>query len=304
MPELLRDLGMNLTLPLQAELCGQKFCTLVVGMLRLQNNLFHHTMVLRLSLETVHTLFWTLDKKFATNYAFQLYHHSISNQVGGLVSLTVNRATPQSSLSLSFTESSEFISPLHSDDSCRSVPTMDSDGTQTLFPLSPGTITQTIGEQRGGFKYLTIVSNDKGAITVSNVSLNTTWMPHWDDLRAYNGYFFARDPVFHDSDFLTKLWYAGAYTVQTNTIDSHQARQQPCPSPAGKFHPCMSGRQSTCYYEGWANNASGGPVDGPILVDGAKRDRCVVFLSSCEKMVLTMIVIRNIWPGNYLVFDK
>jgi hypothetical protein len=26
---------------------------------------------------------------------------------------------------------------------------------------------------------------------------------------------------------------------------------------------------------GWANNATSGPVEGPILVDGAKRDRCV-----------------------------
>ncbi|KAH0589089.1 hypothetical protein H2248_004860 [Termitomyces sp. 'cryptogamus'] len=184
-------------------------------------------------------------------------------EVGGEVSLTVNKATPQSSISLSFTESSAFVSPLHSDDSCRAVPTMDSDGVQTLpFPLSPGTFVQTIGEQRGGFRYLTIVSNDNNPVTISNVSVHTTWMPHWDDLRAYNGYFFAHDPVFHDPDFLTKLWYAGAYTVQTNTIDSHQARQQPCPSP-----------------NGWANNASGGPVDGPILVDGAKRD-------------------RNIWPGD------
>ncbi|KAG5342677.1 hypothetical protein C0989_010645 [Termitomyces sp. Mn162] len=183
-------------------------------------------------------------------------------EVGGEVSLTVNKATPQSSISLSFTESSAFVSPLHSDDSCRAVPTMDSDGVQTLpFPLSPGTFVQTIGEQRGGFRYLTIVSNDNNPVTISNVSVHTTWMPHWDDLRAYNGYFFAHDPVFHDPDFLTKLWYAGAYTVQTNTIDSHQARQQPCPSP-----------------NGWANNASGGPVDGPILVDGAKRD-------------------RNIWPA-------
>ena len=24
---------------------------------------------------------------------------------------------------------------------------------------------------------------------------------------------------------------------------------------------------------GWANNATGGPVEGPVLVDGAKRDR-------------------------------
>lgn len=60
-------------------------------------------------------------------------------------------------------------------------------------------------------------------------------MPHWDDLRAYTGYFFAHDPGFHDADFLTKLWYAGAYTVQTNTIDSHQARQQPCPAPQGFY---------------------------------------------------------------------
>ncbi|KAG6911144.1 hypothetical protein DXG01_003884 [Tephrocybe rancida] len=177
-------------------------------------------------------------------------------EVGGMLSLTVNKATPQSSLSLSFTESSEFISPLRSDDSCRTVPTMDADGVQMLpFPLPLGTFTQTIGEQRGGFRYLTIVSNSDSPVTISNVSVHTTWMPHWDDLRAYNGYFFAHDGTFHDPDFLTKLWYAGAYTVQTNTIDSHQARQ-----------PCRS-------LHGWANNATGGPVEGPILVDGAKRDR-------------------------------
>ncbi|KAG6857688.1 hypothetical protein H0H87_004104 [Tephrocybe sp. NHM501043] len=158
-------------------------------------------------------------------------------EVGGVVSLTINEVTQRlSSLSLSFTESSEFISPSQSDDSCHSVPTMDADGVQVLpFPLSRGTFTQTIGEQRGGFKYLTIVSNNDGPVIVSNVSVHTTWMPHWDDLRAYNGYFFAQDSSFHDPDFLTKLWYAGAYTVQTNTIDSHQARQQPCPSPNGKL---------------------------------------------------------------------
>ncbi|KAG6827972.1 hypothetical protein H0H92_009798 [Tricholoma furcatifolium] len=183
-------------------------------------------------------------------------------EVGGMVSFTVDNVTADSSISLSFTESPEFISPLHSDDSCRAVSTMNSDGVQLLeSPLSPGTFTQTIGEQRGGFRYLTILSNNK-PVTISNVSVQSTWMPHWDDLRAYNGYFFALDPTFHDPDFLTKLWYAGAYTVQTNTLDPHQARQQPCPSPTG-----------------WANNASGGPVDGPILVDGAKRD-------------------RNIWPGD------
>ncbi|KAJ7102761.1 glycoside hydrolase family 78 protein [Mycena epipterygia] len=184
-------------------------------------------------------------------------------EVGGILSMTINDATPSSQFSFSFTESPEFINPDHSDDSCHSVATEDSDGVQSFrAPLTKGLITQTIGQQRGGFRFLTIVSNSADALAISNISLAITFMPHWDDLRAYPGYFFAPDPGFHDVNFLTKLWYAGAYTVQTNTIDSHQARQQPCPA-----------------FGGWANNASGGPVEGPILVDGAKRD-------------------RNIWPGD------
>ncbi|KAJ7908865.1 glycoside hydrolase family 78 protein [Mycena leptocephala] len=178
-------------------------------------------------------------------------------EVGGILSMTINAATPSSEFSFSFTESAEFISPNRSDDSCHSVVGENSDGVQSFrAPLTKGLLTQTIGQQRGGFRFLTIVSNSADALTISNISLTITFMPHWDDLRAYPGYFFAPDPGFHDVNFLTKLWYAGAYTVQTNTIDSHQAREQPCP-PLG----------------GWANNASGGPVEGPILVDGAKRDR-------------------------------
>ncbi|KAJ6510829.1 glycoside hydrolase family 78 protein [Mycena sanguinolenta] len=178
-------------------------------------------------------------------------------EVGGILSITINDATPSSQLSFSFTESAEFISPNQSDDSCHSVATENSDGVQSFrAPLKTGLLTQTIGQQRGGFRFLTIVSNSADPLTISNISLAITFMPHWDDLRAYPGYFFAPDPGFHDVNFLTKIWYAGAYTVQTNTIDSHQAREQPC-SPLG----------------GWANNASGGPVEGPILVDGAKRDR-------------------------------
>ncbi|KAK6981768.1 glycoside hydrolase family 78 protein [Favolaschia claudopus] len=171
-------------------------------------------------------------------------------EVGGILSMTINDATPSSRFSFSFTESAEFISPNQSDDSCRSAATQNADGVQSfLAPLRKGLLTQTIGQQRGGFRFLTIVSNDADPLTISNISLAITFMPHWDDLRAYRGYFFAPDPGFHDVNFLTKLWYAGAYTVQTNTIDSHQARG-----------PCTP-------IDGWANNASGGPVDGPILGD-------------------------------------
>ncbi|KAF9444839.1 glycoside hydrolase family 78 protein [Macrolepiota fuliginosa MF-IS2] len=184
-------------------------------------------------------------------------------EVGGRVFLTAAHSTPDSRLSLSFTESAEFISPTNSDDSCRAVFTMDSDGVQSLpIPLQQGKFMQTVGQQRGGFRFMTVVSNSDAQVSIMDIGVQNTFMPHWDDLRAYTGYFFTHDPSFHDPDFLTKLWYAGAYTVQTNTIDVHQARQIPCPEPRG-----------------WANNDTGGPVEGPILVDAAKRD-------------------RNIWPGD------
>lgn len=111
---------------------------------------------------------------------------------------------------------------------------MDSDGVQSLpIPLQQGKFMQTVGQQRGGFRFMTIVSNSDAPVGITDVGVQNTFMPHWDDLRAYTGYFFTHDPNFHDPDFLTKLWYAGAYTVQTNTLDVHQARQQPCPRPHG-----------------------------------------------------------------------
>ncbi|EKM79027.1 hypothetical protein AGABI1DRAFT_40786 [Agaricus bisporus var. burnettii JB137-S8] len=175
-------------------------------------------------------------------------------EVGGRVFFDVVHSTGDARLSLSFTESPEFISPLKSDDSCQQIFTMDGDGVQSLpVPLGTGKFMQTVRQQRGGFRYMTIVSHSDGPIGVAGVGVENTFMPHWDDFRAYTGYFFTKDPNFHDSDFLTKLWYSGAYTVQTNTIDPRSARQLPC------LH--------------WANNATGGLVDGPILADGAKRDR-------------------------------
>lgn len=88
-------------------------------------------------------------------------------------------------------------------------------------------------------------------------------MPHVPDLRAYSGYFYAQQTVqpgankdsgYGDPDFLTKcmharpgpnlrfhnslndacylVWYAGAYTVQTNTVPLDTGRKVPF-APAG-----------------------------------------------------------------------
>lgn len=134
-----------------------------------------------------------------------------------------------------------FISPTESDDSCQVSPDHDLDGVLSVpLPLAANTtFTQTVGDQRGGFRFLTIVSDGDAPVTISNVTVNATFMPQMDDLSAYTGYFYAQDSDFHDQDFLTKLWYGGAYTVQMNTIDSHEARQQPCPVPSGKVSIMM-----------------------------------------------------------------
>ncbi|TFK47182.1 Six-hairpin glycosidase [Heliocybe sulcata] len=179
-------------------------------------------------------------------------------EVGGLISMNFLNTSSDASIALSFTESPLFISPLTSDDSSYPSANMSYDGVLNVpAPLSSGYWTQPSYALRGGFRYLTIVSTSDGPVTVSNVSCTISFMPHVEDLRDYAGYFYAKDPTFHDADFLTRLWYSGAYTVQTNTVPLNTGREVPFVSSPG-----------------WANNATLG-IAGPIIVDGAKRDRAV-----------------------------
>ncbi|KAG5340251.1 hypothetical protein C0989_002353 [Termitomyces sp. Mn162] len=181
-------------------------------------------------------------------------------EVGGLISFNILNTSHSTSLSLSFTESPSFIRPTASDDSSFPDASTTYDGVLRVpAPLAPGFWIQPVSALRGGFRFLTIVLNADGdkEVTIANVSCAISFMPHVDDLRAYSGYFYATDPVFSDPSFLTKVWYAGAYTVQTNTVALNTGREVP-------FAPRGS----------WANNATLG-IAGPIIVDGAKRDRAV-----------------------------
>ncbi|CAK5271688.1 unnamed protein product [Mycena citricolor] len=184
-------------------------------------------------------------------------------EVGGLISMNIlpSNSSTAPSFSLSFTESPSFIRPTASDDSTFPNATTLYDG---ILPVTAAASTsssfwtQPPTALRGGFRYLTIVSNSP-ALQIANVSTAISFMPHWgaNDLRNYTGYFYAKDPGFHDEDFLTKVWMGGAYTVQTNTVPVNTGRQIPMVSVGH-----------------WANNATLG-IGSPIIVDGAKRDRAV-----------------------------
>jgi len=105
---------------------------------------------------------------------------------------------------------------------------------------------------RGGYRYLTLflVTNSTTTVELSDISLDIGFQPTWSNLQAYQGYFHSSD------ELLNRIWYSGAYTLQTNAV----------PVNTGRWVPMLAG--------GWANNGTLGPGD-TIIVDGAKRDRAV-----------------------------
>jgi hypothetical protein len=107
---------------------------------------------------------------------------------------------------------------------------------------------------RGGFRYLTVFLKDTAAndtsVIIYNVQIEISFQPTWPNLRAYQGYFHSSD------DTLNKLWYSGAYTIQTNCIAPN----------TGRWVPMIT--------RGWANNGTVG-YGSSVIVDGAKRDRAV-----------------------------
>lgn len=93
-------------------------------------------------------------------------------------------------------------------------------------PLEKVLWTQPVTSQRGGFRYLTLSLTAGESVALSNVSCAITFMPHVEDLRDCSGYFYAPDPEGEDKDLLTKIWYSGAYTIQTNIIAANEGRVQ------------------------------------------------------------------------------
>ncbi|OJD34271.1 glycoside hydrolase family 78 protein [Diplodia corticola] len=178
-------------------------------------------------------------------------------EVGGIVSFdtgTEDEAGAQ--LSLAFAESPMYVRAT-SDDATGSVSTQDWDR-ELNVSVQTGTTHYTMPRERfrGGFRFMTIVA--KSRVNISNITCAIGFSPSQADLRDYSGYFWAPD-----DELLTKIWYAGAYTVQTNIG----------PVDTGRFLPQVK--------PGWAYNSTAG-VAGPILMDGAKRDRAV-------------------WPGDHAI---
>jgi hypothetical protein len=108
--------------------------------------------------------------------------------IAGVVSLTVDAVSDLNQfIGITFSESSLWISGEGSD------ATSDSGIDETLWiqPTSAGTYTVPRQNERGGFRYLSLVHNTTGSLSISQVVTYFTPMPHYaeDQLRNYTGYF-------------------------------------------------------------------------------------------------------------------
>ncbi|KFA80676.1 hypothetical protein S40288_01784 [Stachybotrys chartarum IBT 40288] len=174
-------------------------------------------------------------------------------EVGGLVSFNV-ASTGDSPLSLAFSESPLFVREI-SDDTGAS-PFMDWDQAMNVSLGAggrDGAVFYRMPEERfrGGFRFVTF--NALQDVTVFNVTCEIGFATNMADLRAGTGYFYTPD---QGDELLNRVWWAGAYTAQTNMIPANTGRWLPQVRP------------------GWAYNNTLA-IAGPVLVDGAKRDRAI-----------------------------
>lgn len=168
-------------------------------------------------------------------------------EVGGIVTVRATEDTdPGQQLGLAFSESSQYVG--NTSDASNGGSGADGALTADVTPGADWTMPKD--KLRGGFRYLTLFNQSGGSIALDKVTLHITFAPTMTNLRDYANTFHSSDPL------LNKIWYAGAYTVQTNTIAPDTGRVWG-PPPTG-----------------WNNGAVVGVGDS-VLVDGAKRDRTV-----------------------------
>jgi hypothetical protein len=200
-------------------------------------------------------------------------------EVAGIITVTYT-AQGSGQMGLAFSESRNWAGQW-SDDS-NSFNTIDGAIYTTIAATSSGTYTMPDAKLRGGFRYLTLFTTTSStiSISISNIALEISYAPTWSNLRAYGGYFYSSD------DLLNRIWYAGAYTLQTTSIAATTGRQ----------FPVQSG--------GWENDRDLHPnaVDPTIYVDGAKRDR-IVWAGDLAVAVPSILAGTGDWNGVRYTID-
>ncbi|KAL5327625.1 hypothetical protein ACEPPN_005326 [Leptodophora sp. 'Broadleaf-Isolate-01'] len=193
--------------------------------------------------------------------------------VGGIVTVSYS-ATGAGNLGMAFTEAKNWTG--EASDSSNGSFNPDGAVIAAVTTTAEANFTMPDAKLRGGFRYLTLFTQTTNQINVNihDITVEIAFQPSWSNLRAYQGYFSCSDPL------LNKIWYAGAYTLQTNAI------------------PPKTGRQFPILGSSWSNDydLSLGTTSGTIYVDGSKRDR-TVWPGDLAIAVPSILVSTGDWEG-------
>jgi hypothetical protein len=174
-------------------------------------------------------------------------------EVGGLVSVDYTLTGSATRLGLAFTEAKNHIGT--ESDSSRGGSGIDGAVFGELKATASGRYTMPRKKLRGGFRYLTLFLDSHApdtVLSVDKITLELSFQPTWSNLQAYQGYFDSSD------ELLNKIWYAGAWTLQSNSISGDSGMRTPSPASL----------------DDWDNIEVISSAD-TVLVDGAKRDRFI-----------------------------
>lgn len=137
--------------------------------------------------------------------------------IGGLLSVEVKSSSSENvTIGVTFSESSEWISPLTSDGMSDGAP---SEILYLSIADGPGVYSLSEDHIRGGFRYLTLSTTSGAVIEVASVTTNFTAAPHRDP-RDYTGYFNC------DDDLLNRIWYAGECTMKYRQRQASKIAQE------------------------------------------------------------------------------
>ncbi|KAF3020754.1 hypothetical protein E8E15_003767 [Penicillium rubens] len=196
----------------------------------------------------------------ATFYGVSSVTYDFGKNVAGLVSLDVgSSSSPSAFLGVTFSESSLYINNQASD------ATADAGLDAPLwFNVGKGAGQYTPEDKylRGGFRYLTIVSNTTATVSLKSLHMKFTAAPD-QDLRAYTGYFHS------DDELINKIWYAGAYTNQLATINPKHGNSLVHLGAISSGDNVHLPQTDTWWNNYTITNGSS------TITDGAKRDRLV-----------------------------
>ncbi len=185
-----------------------------------------------------------------TNISSNVLIYDFGKEVGGIVTVSY-KVTGAGHLGLAFSEARNWTGQASDGSNGRYNPRGDGALFVPVRTTKTGIYTMPDVSMRGGFRYLSLftLTDHSISIEIISVTLELSFQPTWSNLRAYSGYFHSND------DLINRIWYAGAYTLQTNAI----------PPQTGRVYPLID--------RGWKNDAWLGTNGHSILVDGSKRDR-------------------------------